>query len=251
MGSERSWRGGDGVEDEEGFGSHHSQQQHVGSSPLGSMAALSEAYGDEGRRGVVSGASSRVATVVGPAIAAPTRRPGIPVSGPASTYAPVPASVAGRAGRRFVSSSTRPESILDGADTIRHDILPAASDEAVLDFASLRTAHTAFLAFVQDGLLLSSPVASSMVRSILDIGDRFAGTVRAVGWDVLPPLLTTSATAEEITEAVEERQTLVDRVKAEMDAELGRFSGCCLRRHPLPGAYSAGEGLRTRAGWGV
>ncbi len=62
-----------------------------------------------------------------------------------------------------------------------------------------------------------------MVRSILDIGDRFAGTVERWGGDVLPPLLTTSATAEEIREAIEERQTLVDRVKAEMDGELGRF----------------------------
>ncbi len=145
---ERSWERWDGGEDEEGFGSApFAAAAACFKLSLGSMAALSEAYGDEGRPRVVSGASSRVPTVVGLGNSRSNRRLAFPVSGPASTYAPAPASVAGRAGRRFVSSSTRPESILDGADTIRHDALPtAAEDEAVLDFASLRTAHTAFLA---------------------------------------------------------------------------------------------------------
>ncbi|EST05655.1 Gamma-tubulin complex component protein [Kalmanozyma brasiliensis GHG001] len=197
--------------------------EHVSSSPLGSMAALSEAYGEEGRPRVVSGASSRVPTVVGLGGSRSHRRLAFPVSGPAS-HAPAPASVAGRAGRRFVSSSTRPESILDGADTIRHDTPDDEPDaDAVLNFASLRTSHTAFLAYVQDGLLLSSPVASSMVRSILDIADRFAGTVERWGGDVLPPLLTTGATPAEISAAIADRQATVDAARAEMDKELVGF----------------------------
>lgn len=208
---------------------HHHHQQHRSSSPVGSVIAHSEAYGDEGRSRVTSGSLSRPPTVIGSGGGRANRRLAFPVSGPASsTYAPPPASVAGRAGRRFVSSSTRPESLIDGADTIRHDGSEPHAEEgdptdAVLDFASLRTSHTAFLAFIQDGLLLSSPVASSIVRSFLDICDRFAGTVERWGGDVLPPLLTTTSAATDTTSAIGERQSLVDQTTAEIDRELVRF----------------------------
>ncbi|KIS69169.1 uncharacterized protein UMAG_02520 [Mycosarcoma maydis] len=207
-------------------------QQHRASSPVGSIVAHSEAYGDEARPRVTSGTFSRASTVVGGGSGngRANRRLAFPVSGPASsTYAPPPASVTGRGARRFVSTSTRPESILDGADTIRHDGTEAhLTDEqdapdAMLDFGSLRTSHTAFLAFVQDGLLLSSPVASSIVRSVLDICDRLAGTVERWAGDVLPPLLTTSATTTDTSSAIEQRQSLIDKFTTEIDHELSRF----------------------------
>ena len=204
------------------------QQQQRSSSPIGSTIAPSEAYGEEGRLRVISGSLSRPPTVIGGGGGGGRahRRLAFPVSGPASsTYAPPPTSIAGRAGRRFVSTSTRPESIADGADTLRADGTDGApgEDDSVLDFASLRTAHTAFLAFVQDGLLLSSPVASSLVRSILDVCERFAGSVERWGGDVLPPLLETSADTADRNAAIEDRQQLVDAVTAELDSALGRF----------------------------
>ncbi|GAC94045.1 hypothetical protein PHSY_001614 [Pseudozyma hubeiensis SY62] len=206
------------------------QQQHRSSSPVGSVIAHSEAYGDEERPRVTSGSLSRPPTIIGGGGGRTNRRLAFPVSGPASSaYAPPPASVAGRAGRRFVSSSTRPESLIDGADTIRHDGTEPHAEEgdatadAVLDFASLRTSHTAFLAFVQDGLLLSSPVASSIVRCFLDICDRFAATVERWGGDVLPPLLTTTSGAVDASSAIGERQSLVDQTTREIDRELVRF----------------------------
>ncbi|CBQ72887.1 conserved hypothetical protein [Sporisorium reilianum SRZ2] len=193
--------------------------QHRSSSPVGSVVAHSEAYGDDGRPRVISGSLSRPTTVVGGG-GRTNRRLAFPVSGPAS-FAPPP-----RAGRRFVSTSTRPDSVLDGADTLRHDGTDALADDecgTVLDFASLRAAHTAFLAYVQDGLLLSSPVASSIVRAVLDVCDRFAGALERWGGDVLPALLTASSTAADSSAAIEERQTLVDATAAEIDRELARF----------------------------
>ena len=235
--------------------SEHHHQQHGSSSPIGSVVAHSEAYGDEGRPRVISGSLSRAPTVVGGGSGRANRRLAFPVSGPASsTYAPPPASAAGRAGRRFVSTSTRPESILDGADTIRHDGTEALGAEeeddvrdVVLDFASLRAAHTAFLAFVQDGLLLSSPVASSMVRSVLDICDRFAGTVERWGGDVLPPLLTTSTNTTDYSSAIEDRQTLVDQTTAEIDRELSSFFKLLSSSTSSTGSYHGGANI-TGAG---
>lgn len=204
------------------------QHQHRSSSPIGSIIAVSEAYGEEGRPRVVSGSAaglSRPPTVIGGA-GGGRRRLAFPVSGPASsTFAP-PASAIGRAGRHFVSSSTRPESIIDGVDTIRADGTEPISGgevDSMLDFASLRTAHTAFLAFVQDGLLLSSPVAFSLVRSILDICDRFVGSVERWGGDVLPPLLETNPATADRNAAIEDRQQLIDATTSELDVELGRF----------------------------
>lgn len=210
-------------------------EQHRSSSPMGSVAP-SEAYGDEGRPCAVSGSTmglSRPPTVAGGASGGRQhRRLAFPVSGPASSsYAP-PASALGRAGRRFVSSSTRPESIIDGAETLRHNGAEAVPEEdddrdAVLDFASLRASHTAFLAFVQDGLLLSSPVASSLVRRVLDICDRFAGLVERWGGDVLPPLLgetaMAGALAADFNAVVQDRQRLVDETSTELAGELSRF----------------------------
>ncbi|KAJ1033098.1 hypothetical protein NDA16_000376 [Ustilago loliicola] len=211
------------------------QQQPRPSSPKLDSAAPSEAYGEEGRQRRVSGSTiagtSRAPTVIGGAGGrAPHRRLAFPVSGP--TPAP-PASITGggRAGRRFVSSSTRPpSSIVDGAETIRPNgaiVDEAEKDtDAVLDFASLRASHTAFLAFVQDGLLLSSPVASSLVRSILDICDRFVGVVERWGGDVLPPLLGETSTpdsAAETSKLVQDRQQVVDQTTTELDGELMRF----------------------------
>lgn len=206
--------------------------QQRANSPLGSVAP-SELYGDDARPRVTSGSLSRPPTIVtgGGGGGRAHRKLAFPVSGPASsTYAP-PAPGAGRAGRRFVSSSTRPESLMDGVETIRPDgaeAIPGEDDrDNVLDFASLRASHTAFLAFVQDGLLLSSPVASSLVRSVLDICDRFVGTVERWGGDVLPPLLgettSTAATSSDNNAVVNERQRLVDQTSTELNAELARF----------------------------
>lgn len=210
------------------------QLQQRSSSPMMDSAAPNEAYGEEGRQRRVSGSTiagtSRAPTIIGGAGGrAPHRRLAFPVSGPAP--AP-PASVTGggRAGRRFVSTSTRPpSSIVDGVETIRPDgaIDGAEKDhDAVLDFASLRASHTAFLAFVQDGLLLSSPVASSLVRSVLDICDRFVGVVERWGGDVLPPLLGETSTpdsAAETSKLVQDRQQIVDQTITELDRELMRF----------------------------
>ncbi|SPC62290.1 uncharacterized protein UHOD_04051 [Ustilago sp. UG-2017b] len=237
-----------------------SQQQHRSSSPMDS-ATPSDAYGEEGRQRRVSGSTiagtSRAPTVVGGAGGrAPHRRFAFPVSGP--TPAP-PASVTGgghRAGRRFVSSSTRPpSSIVDGVETVRPDgnIADEAEKDTVLDFASLRASHTAFLAFVQDGLLLSSPVASSLVRSVLDICDRFVGVVERWGGDVLPPLLGETSTpdsAAETNKLVQDRQHIVDQTTTELDGELMRFFKLLSSSSSPASAAATGAGDESTTGIG-
>lgn len=54
----------------------------------------------------------------------------------------------------------------------------------------MRSTHAAYLAFVQDGTLLSSPAASGIIRAVLETCDRFVGLVERWGGDVLPDLLT-------------------------------------------------------------
>lgn len=231
-------------------------EQLVASSPVAS-AAPSEAYGEGGRPRVGSGSAmglSRPPTVVAGSVsggAARHRRLAFPVSGPASSAYPTPAT--GRAGRRFVSSSTRPESVADGAETVHADMDGGIEDDAgVLDFGLLRASHTAFLAYVQDGLLLSSPVASSLVRSVLEICNRFVGAIERWGGDVLPPLLgestaAASAQSADPTAVVRERQKVVDAAGAELAAELERFFR--LLSSSSSGGYQAGgANVSTLAG---
>lgn len=83
------------------------------------------------------------------------------------------------------------------------------------DFASLRSTHTAFLAFVQDGTLLSSAAASRILRAILDLCDRFAGLVERWGGDVLPSLLGTETHAD--------RASTVLQINTDLNARLADF----------------------------
>ncbi|KAK0536761.1 hypothetical protein OC842_001860 [Tilletia horrida] len=102
-----------------------------------------------------------------------------------------------------------------------------------LDFNSLQATHSAFLAFVQDGLLLSSPAASALLRAILELCDQFVGAVERWGGDVVPDLLSEGnltdksssggGGASELVNKMAIRQRVVQQVETELDDLLADF----------------------------
>ncbi|PWZ02435.1 hypothetical protein BCV70DRAFT_205080 [Testicularia cyperi] len=208
----------------------HSGQRSA--SPVGSVVEL----------------SSRLSTIGFPSYGS-SRRPAFPVSGPTTpSIASAQTGLGHRSGRRFPSASTRPESILDGVGTTIHedgdtDGMDAndAEDGAMLDFATLRSTHSAFLVFLQDGLLLSSPDATSSIRAVLELCNRFAGLVERWGGDVLPSLLgedDAHSAAGQQHAVVVDRQAVIDDIAADLAGKLSQF-------FKLLSSYS-GTGLNSR-----
>lgn len=58
-----------------------------------------------------------------------------------------------------------------------------------LDFTTLRNLHSKYLINLLSGSLLSHPTCAAIIRSILDVCDRFVAQVERWGGDVLPALL--------------------------------------------------------------
>ncbi|PWN39464.1 hypothetical protein IE81DRAFT_326502 [Ceraceosorus guamensis] len=117
-----------------------------------------------------------------------------------------------------------------------------------LDFSTLRSAHTAFLAFVVDGLLLRSPRATTLIRAICDTCQKFAGLVASRwGGDVLPGLLeegsigdTTSA-RDGVSNTIDERTRAMNDVSDTLRGQLDEFFA-------LLSTASAGVGARDAHG---
>lgn len=72
-----------------------------------------------------------------------------------------------------------------------------------LDFADVRTLHTTFLSYIQDGLLLSFPQFSQLVMAVVGNCDRFAGLIERWGGDVLPELLSEGSVGDDRASAAE------------------------------------------------
>lgn len=96
-----------------------------------------------------------------------------------------------------------------------------------LDFTTLRTIHTNYLARLIEGCLLSNNSFTSTMRQILDVCERFVAVVERWGGDVLPALLfegsITNEGEQEVGAMVKERWALV----AEIDEVWIRLHLCC------------------------
>lgn len=107
----------------------------------------------------------------------------------------------------FHSSSTLPAS---------HSGLSVLSGSGShLDFSTLRTMHTTYLERLVTGTLLSNPALTSLIRSILEICERFVAQVERWGGDVLPALLFEGSLAtggNKVGEMVTERRGIVAEI---------------------------------------
>lgn len=84
-----------------------------------------------------------------------------------------------------------------------------------LDFTTLRQIHATYLERLITGCLLSNPALTSVIRSILEICERFVAQVERWGGDVLPELLSEGslgARSDRVGEMVEERRKIVAEV---------------------------------------
>lgn len=84
-----------------------------------------------------------------------------------------------------------------------------------LDFTTLRQIHATYLERLITGCLLSNPALTSIVRSILEVCERFVAQVERWGGDILPALLfegSIGAAGDKVGEMVEERMKIVAEV---------------------------------------
>lgn len=75
-----------------------------------------------------------------------------------------------------------------------------------------RQMHTSYLSFLREGLLLSDPESSLVIRNILETCERFVGLVERWGGDVLPELLLEGTSGERQGELVQERSDTVHEI---------------------------------------
>ncbi|KAL9937607.1 hypothetical protein V8E36_003152 [Tilletia maclaganii] len=119
-----------------------------------------------------------------------------------------------------------------------------------LDFNSLQATHSAFLAFVLDGLLLSSTAASGLFRAILELCDQFVGIVERWGGDVVPDLLSQGSLQNNKRGSQQElnkigvRRGVVETVSMELDDLLTEFFRL------LSGAGAGGANVSAGSGSG-
>lgn len=84
-----------------------------------------------------------------------------------------------------------------------------------LDFTTLRTIHTTYLERLLTGSLLSNFALTAIIRSILEICERFVAQVERWGGDILPALLLEGSLAvggDRIGKMVEERRGVVSEI---------------------------------------
>ena len=84
-----------------------------------------------------------------------------------------------------------------------------------LDFSTLRTIHTTYLERLITGTLLSNPALTALIRSILEVCERFVAQVERWGGDVLPALLFEGSLAtggNRVGEMVTERRGIVAEI---------------------------------------
>jgi gamma-tubulin complex component 4 len=83
-----------------------------------------------------------------------------------------------------------------------------------LDFTTLRNIHATYLERLITGCLLSNAMLTSIIRSILEVCDRFVAQVERWGGDVLPALLFEGSlgAGDRVGEMVEERRKIVAEV---------------------------------------
>ncbi|KAE8211540.1 hypothetical protein CF327_g4723 [Tilletia walkeri] len=136
-------------------------------------------------RNSTSAFPSRASTVIMPGGGAKLR--GLGSGGLGSYVFPSSPTIASRGGVLSAVGAGTGVSVPGGAGGAKGTL--DALKQNHLDFNSLQATHSAFLAFVLDGLLLSSPAASRLLRAILELCDQFVGTVERWGGDVVPDLL--------------------------------------------------------------
>ena len=86
------------------------------------------------------------------------------------------------------------------------------SSPSYLDFTTLRVIHATYLERLITGCLLSNPTLTSIIRSILEVCERFVAQVERWGGDILPALLfegSLGAGGDRVGEMVEERRKTV------------------------------------------
>jgi len=95
-----------------------------------------------------------------------------------------------------------------------------------LDFTTLRTIHSNYLERVLTGSLLSNQALTSVIRSIFQACERFAGQVERWGGDVLPELLFEGSLGnsdERVGDLVRERLAVVAEINDTLQALLEAF----------------------------
>ena len=91
----------------------------------------------------------------------------------------------------------------------------SATATSHLDFTTLRMMHATYLERLITGCLLSNPTLTSIIRSILEVCERFVAQVERWGGDILPALLfegSLGGGGDRVGELVEERRKIVAEV---------------------------------------
>ncbi|KAF9535687.1 Spc98 family-domain-containing protein [Crepidotus variabilis] len=104
---------------------------------------------------------------------------------------------------------------------------PQATPTTHLDFTTLRTIHTNYLARLVDGCLLSNGSLTTTTKQILDICERFVAVVERWGGDVLPALLFEGSIMgsgqQEVGTMVKERWVIVAEIEENLRSLMELF----------------------------
>ncbi|KZT08538.1 uncharacterized protein LAESUDRAFT_696577 [Laetiporus sulphureus 93-53] len=96
-----------------------------------------------------------------------------------------------------------------------------------LDFTTLRSIHTTYLERLLTGSLLSNPVLTAIIRTILEMCERFVAQVERWGGDVLPALLFEGSLSmggdDRVGKMVKERQAVVTEMSETLHMLLESF----------------------------
>ncbi|KAJ3558979.1 hypothetical protein NM688_g616 [Phlebia brevispora] len=100
-----------------------------------------------------------------------------------------------------------------------------SGSSSYLDFSTLRTIHTTYLERLVTGTLLSNPALTALIRSILEVCERFVAQVERWGGDVLPALLFEGSLAggDKVGEMVEGRRGTVAEINDTFNTLLESF----------------------------
>ncbi|KDQ15723.1 hypothetical protein BOTBODRAFT_158048 [Botryobasidium botryosum FD-172 SS1] len=102
---------------------------------------------------------------------------------------------------------------------------PSPLANATIDFTTLRALHSTYLLNVLSGSLLSHPGCAGIIRSILEVCDRFVAQVERWGGDVLPALLFEGSLGGpgSVGEMVRERWEIVREINETLNSLLESF----------------------------
>ncbi|KAJ7070894.1 gamma-tubulin ring complex protein [Mycena amicta] len=129
--------------------------------------------------------------------------------------------------RSTVNPSGSLQSVVSGTLPVGTSVASIASNTPQhLDFTTLRTIHSEYLDRLLNGCLLTNPALTSLLRSVLEVCERFVAQVERWGGDVLPALLFEGSLGggdEKVGATVKERAGVVAEINETLQDSLESF----------------------------